>query len=74
MAVPTIQMTFVSAAHSLSSLDSVPMQEGSLPTGGLLSSVVKFCFFFLFLFLFVFYILSGRESTKTLKSPEPSIW
>lgn len=41
-AAPATPAAHVSAAHSLSSLDSVPMQEGSHPTGEAHSSVVMF--------------------------------
>lgn len=63
MAVPTAQVTSVSAAQSQSSLDSVPMQEGSLPTGGHLSSVVTFCVLFSTLYFI-------RDITEALKSAQ----
>lgn len=61
MDVPTIQITFVSAAHCLSSLGSVPTQEGILPTGGRLSSVVRSL-----LSLFLLRTLQGGEGTKAM--------
>lgn len=63
VAVPTVQVTSVSAAPSPSSLDSVPMQEGSLPTGGHLSSVVTFC-----VLLSTLYLI--RDITEALKSAQ----
>lgn len=63
VAVPTVQVTPVSAAQSPSSLDSVPMQEGSLPTGGHLSSVVTFC-----VLLSTLYFI--RDITEALKSAQ----
>lgn len=46
----TVQVTSVNAAHSLSSPDSVLMQERTLPTGEQLISVVRFCVLLLSLY------------------------